>query len=272
VSSLAQARVLITGAGSGIGRSLAIGCAARGAHVFVADVNADAADTVAATIRASGLRAWSVSMDVSDPAQVRAARARILADGGPIDVLINNAGTVHGGPFTDVPLDRHLATYRVNILGLVTVTHAFLPDLAGRPSARVVNIASAAGFVGLPYGTTYASSKWAVVGFSESLRLELASLGQAHVGVTCVCPSFVSTGLFDGARPPFLTPPLTADRVAAQTIRAIERRRTFVFTPFTVRFTPRLRGVLPRPVFDWIARVFGVNSSMMAWRGRGDRG
>lgn len=268
--TFANARVLITGAGSGIGRSLAIGCAARGAEVFVADLDGPAAERVASDLRAEGRHASALSMDVGDPAQVHAARERVLADGGPIDVLINNAGTVHGGPFADVPLERHLATYRVNILGLVTVTHAFLPDLITRPAGHVVNIASAAGLVGLPFGTTYASSKWAVIGFTESLRLELAAAGHGHVGVTCVCPSFVTTGLFEGARPPLLTPALTADRVAAQTIRAIERRRPFVYTPFMVRFTPRIRGLLPLSVFDWIADVFGVNTSMKAWRGRHD--
>ncbi len=263
-------RALITGGASGIGRALALSCAARGAHVYVADINGDAADAAAAAIREAGGRATPVAMDVSNAADVRTARERILADGGPIDLLVNNAGIVHGGTFCDVTLDRHLSTYHVNIVGLVTVTHTFLPDLVTRPDAQVVNVASAAGFVGLPYGATYASSKWAVVGFSESLRLELR-LAHRHVGVTCVCPSFVSTGLFEGARPPLLTPPLTAERVAAQTIRAIERRRAFVFTPFMVRMTPRLRGLLPLAVFDWVAGVFGVNTSMMAWRGRASR-
>ena len=96
-------------------------------------------------------------------------------DGGPIDVLVNNAGLVFGGAFLDVPLERHLTTYRVNTLGLVAMTHAFLPDLMAGRDGHVVNVASASGFIGLPFGATYASSKWAVLGFSELLE-------RAHAG------------------------------------------------------------------------------------------
>lgn len=266
---LENARVLVTGAASGIGRSLAVACVDRGACVYLADIDAVQAETVAAGLRHGGRRATAVAMDVTDPGQVLAARTRILADGGPIDILINNAGTVHGGAFTDVPLERHLATYRLNIAGLVTVTHIFLPDLTARPHAHLVNIASAAGFVGLPFGSTYASSKWAVIGFSESIRLELQATGHRHVGVTTVCPSFVTTGLFNGVRPPFLTPALTPERIAALTVRAIERNRAFVLAPWMVHLTPRLRGLLPRGVFDRLADLFGVNTSMMSWKGRG---
>ena len=151
---------------------------------------------MAATIRAAGLRASAVSMDVSDPAQVHAARARILADGGPIDVLVNNAGMVHGGPFTDVPLDRHLATYHVNILGLVTVTHAFLPDLRRPPDgARGQHRQRRPDSSGCPSAATYASSKWAV---DRVLGVDPARTGMpwatAHVGVTTRLPELRHDG------------------------------------------------------------------------------
>ena len=133
-----------------------------------------------------------------------------------MDVLVNNAGIVHGGPFLDVPVERHLATYRVNVLGLVAVTHAFLPDLIASADSHLVNIASASGYIGLPHGSTYASSKWAVIGFSESLLLELELHGHRHVHVTTVCPSYVTTGLFDGARAARTTSLLSPERLAAQ--------------------------------------------------------
>jgi short-subunit dehydrogenase len=268
MKDLAGARVLVTGGASGIGRCIAEACAARQAIVVVGDRHAEAAEDVAAGIRERGGQATAVAMDVTSPAQVAAARDAIHARIGPIDVLVNNAGTVHGGAFLSVPLDDHLGTYRVNVEGLVAVTHTFLPDLTASPQAHVVNIASAAGFVGLPFGTTYASSKWAVVGFSESLRLELKECGFGHVGVTTVCPSFVTTGLFDGVRPPLLTPALTAERVAALTLRGMLKGRAFVLTPWMVRLTPRLRGLLPLRLFDRVAGVFGVNTSMASWRGR----
>jgi short-subunit dehydrogenase len=148
------------------------------------------------------------------------------------------------------------------------MAHAFLADLAERPEAHLVQIASASGFIGLPFGATYASSKWAVVGFSESIRMELRQTGRGHVGVTTVCPSYVQTGMFDGARAPRLTRLLTPERVATLTVRAVLRGRAFVLTPWLVRLTPILNAALPRRVFDPVARLFGATTSMASWHGR----
>jgi all-trans-retinol dehydrogenase (NAD+) len=268
MQSLTGKRVLVTGAGSGIGRALAEQFARRGAEVLAADLRETAASETVSRIGLAGGRGIAYAVDVTDAVSVAALRRRVLDDGGPIDVLVNNAGVVHGGPFLDVPLDRHLATYRVNTEGVVTMTHAFLADLVARPEAHLVQIASASGFLGLPFGATYGSSKWAVVGFSESIRMELRQLGQGHVGVTTVCPSYVRTGMFDGARAPRLTPMLTADRVAVLTVRAVLRRRAFVLTPWLVKLTPALNALLPRWLFDRVAAAFGVTTSMTSWHGR----
>ena len=261
-------RVLITGAASGIGRQLARRFAASGAQVIAADIDGEGAGRTAAELVAAGAQASACVMDVTNPAQVRAARERINADGGPIDVLVNNAGVVFGGPFLSVPIERHLATYRVNTEGLAIVTHVFLPDLIARPEAHLVTVASASSFVGLPFGASYGASKWAALGFSESLRLELRELGHVHVGLTAVCPSYVGTGMFDGVTTPRLTRMLTPERVADLTVRAVLAGRAWVLTPWLVKVTPFLRGVLPRQVFDAVARAFGVNTSMTSWHGR----
>ena len=266
---LAGKRVLVTGGGCGLGRALARQFAARGCRALVADIDLAALEGTAAAIASAGGRVTPYAMDVGDERAVGAVRDQIHDDGGPIDVLVNNAGVVFGGGFLDVPLDRHLETYRVNLLGAVAVTHAFLPDLVTRPEAHLVNIASASGFVGLPYGSTYASSKWGLIGFSDSIRLELALAGHGHVGVTTVCPSYVTTGLFDGARPPWTTRALDPDRLAALVVRAVRRNRPFVLTPWLVKITPALRGLLPVPLFDALARLTGATTSMRTWRGRG---
>src|SRR5262249_61797405 len=122
-------------------------------------------------------------LDVTDEAQVTAVREAVHAEGGPIDVLVNNAGVVFGGPFLQVPAAKHRTTVAVNLNGLLTVTHAFLPDLIGRPEAHLVNVASATAFGPLPWGTSYAATKWAVLGFTESLREEFRLLGHRHVGL-----------------------------------------------------------------------------------------
>jgi short-subunit dehydrogenase len=268
---LADKRVLITGGASGIGRSLAMRFAREGAEAHIADLNEGAADEVARAISAAGGRARAWHLDVTDAARIAGVRREILGASGPIDVLVNNAGIVYGGAFLDVPLDRHLATFHVNTLAVVAVTHAFLADLVARPDAHVVNIASAAGFAGLPFGATYAASKWAVIGFSESVRLELREQGHRHVGVTTVCPGYVGTGMFDGARALWLTRILTPERIADLTVRAVLANRGMVMTPWVVALGPLLNGILPRRVFDWTARLFGAPTSMASWRGRGTR-
>jgi short-subunit dehydrogenase len=265
---LSGKRVLITGSASGIGRALAVRFAAQGAHLILLDRDAEALDRTAGDLRRDHSALQTHLVDVTDQPSVLRARDAVHAHGGPIDVLVNNAGVVFGGSFLDVALERHMATYQVNVLGVVAVTHAFLPDLIGRRDAHVVLIASASGLIGLPFGTTYASSKWAVIGLAESLRLELRALGHHHVHVTTVCPLFVSTGLFSGARPPLLSRMLTAERVAAEVVTAVRRDQVFVRTPWLVETTPFLRGVLPLRVFDAVADLLGVNSSMAQWRGR----
>jgi len=264
--------VLVTGAASGIGRCLAHRFAAAGARVAIADLDVAGARRVAADIVSTGGEACAFELDVTSAASASALRERLLDQMGPLDVLVNNAGIVHGGAFLDVPLERHLATFRVNVEGLVIVTHALLPDLLARPEAHVVTIASASSFVGLPFGSTYGSSKWAALGFAESLRLELHQLGHAHVGLTAVCPSYVGTGMFGGVRPPRLTRILTPERVANLTVNAVLANKAFVLTPWLVKLTPFLQGVLPRPLFEAVAAAFGVNTSMASWRGREKRG
>lgn len=267
--TLSGKRVLITGGASGIGKSLAQRFAAEGADLFLVDLNDALLQQTAAEIGAGGRRVRAHAADVTDVPAIHALREKINADGGPIDVLVNNAGLVFGGPFLELPLEKHLTTYRVNTLGLVAYTHVFLPDLIGRPDAHVVNVASASGFIGLPYGSTYASSKWAVIGFTESLELELKMLGHAHVHVTMVCPSYVSTGLFDGAKPPLFTRMLTPDRLAQMTTRAVLANRRAVLAPWLVKMTPPLKGLLPAGVFNLISGTLGATSSMTKWKGRG---
>jgi short-subunit dehydrogenase len=263
--------VLVTGAASGIGRCLAMRFAQAGSLVIITDLDGDRAVSVAAEVQASGGLSRTYALDVTDAERVRQLRTRLRDETGGIDVLVNNAGVVHGGAFLDVALERHLATFMVNAIGVTTMTHVFLGDLLARHEAHVVNMASASSLVGLPFGASYASSKWAVLGLSESLRLELKALGHSHVGVTAVCPSYVSTGMFDGAAVPRLTRILTPDRLASKVVAAVRANRACVLTPWLVAVTPLLRGVLPRPVFDAVARVFGVSSSMVSWRGRGTK-
>jgi all-trans-retinol dehydrogenase (NAD+) len=256
-------RVLITGGGGGLGRALAKRFAEAGSQVIFTDCDIAAAEDAAKGLKA----ATSHRLDVTNSADIQSVRERVLAD-GPIDVLVNNAGVVFGGPFTQVPLDRHQQTVSVNLNGLITLTHAFLPDLIARPEAHLVNVASASAFIPLPYGSVYAASKWAVFGFTESLREELRLLGHRHVGVTAVCPSYIDTGLFAGATPPILTGWVSAESVADATVRAVLHNQPLVLLPRRIRRLLAIGNVLPSPLWRRVVAWTGVSTSMSGWKGR----
>jgi short-subunit dehydrogenase len=268
MSKLDGRRVLITGGAQGIGLEMAMKFAGRGAQIVIADLNREKLEEAKAQVEALGVSAWSFPVDVTNPASIASLKVQVAAEAGPIDVLVNNAGVVFGGRFTETPLDQHLKTFEVNTLGLVAMTHAFLPGLIERPEAHLVNISSASGFIGLPYGSTYASSKWAVIGFSESIRSELNMLGKKHVHVTIVCPSYIGTGMFEGAEAPKTTHILEPDFIAEKVVRAVERNRVYVREPWIVKITPLLRDLLPIKLSDRISHLFGADTSMAHWTGR----
>lgn len=265
--SLQHKRVLITGAGRGLGRALAWHFARAGAEVLVTDRDLAAVAAVCQELQKAGHVAAAHALDVTDVQEVVRLRDQLLHERGPIDVLVNNAGVVAGGAFLKVPLERHRWTFEVNLLGLVAVTHAFLTDLVCRPEGHLVNIASASAIIALPWATTYAASKWAVLGFANSLREELRLQGHHHVGVTTICPSYIDTGLFAGAKPARLTWLLTPDSVAAAVVRAVRRRQQTVLLPWTVRLLAACAGFLPRSLFQRLCAGLGVSTSMANWQG-----
>jgi short-subunit dehydrogenase len=265
--SLKFARVLITGGAQGIGREMALELARKGAELVLTDINEERLAETKGEVEDLGARCLTYRMDVTDHDEVVAVRQRILDDAGTIDVLVNNAGVVFGGPFLEVPLDQHILTYRVNIEGMVNVTYAFLPDLIGGKAGHLVNVASASGFIGLPHGSTYASSKWAAIGFSESIRLEMKRHGHDHVRTTTVCPSYVGTGMFDGAQPAKLTKMLDAPKLAKKVVKAVLKDDLWVLEPWLVKLTPALKGALPTALSDFASDLFGATGSMEDWRG-----
>lgn len=268
MNELVGKRVLITGGAQGIGLKMAAKFAKRGCEIVIADIDEQKLGPAKAELEARGAAVWCFQVDVTNPASIASLRARIADEAGPIDILVNNAGVVFGGPFTETPLDYHFKTYEVNVLGLVAMTHAFLDDLIARPEAHLVHISSASGFIGLPYGSTYASSKWAVIGFGESIRAELQVQGHDHVHHTIVCPSYIGTGMFEGAEAPKATQILDPDDIAEKIVQAVERNKIHVLEPFMVKFTPLLRDLLPTGLYDKVSHLFGADTSMAHWKGR----
>lgn len=272
MKTLRNKRVMVTGGSRGLGLAIARRLASDGAELLLVGRDSGALEQACKELEMHGARCSGYVHDVRNHAGAPALRERTHREHGPVEILVNSAGVVFGGAFLEVPIEQHLETQRVNVEGTMSITRTFLPDLIAAPEGHVVNLASAAGLIGLPWGASYAASKWAVIGFSESLRLELAQLGHRHVGVTSVCASYADTGMFAGVRPPRLTSLLSPERLAEKVRRAVLRRRVVVREPWLVKLTPALLATLPRPVTDGLSRLLGVSTGMRTWTGHGGDG
>lgn len=264
--------VLITGAAMGMGRLYARHAVAEcAAAVVLWDLDAATLETTRAELAAGGANVLAQVVDVSSAdAVANAARELHEANVHP-DIVINNAGVVRGKPFWEHdPLADSEFIIRINVLGPMHVARAFLPAMiaAGR-QARILNVASASGQLSVPRMSVYTGSKWAVIGWSDSLRLELGREGHGHVRVTTLIPSYIKTGMFDGARAPLLTPLLEPEYVVDKAWAAMKAGRPRLMLPWSVGLSRMLSGLLPLRAWDWLAgRVFGVYSSMDAFTGR----
>jgi NAD(P)-dependent dehydrogenase (short-subunit alcohol dehydrogenase family) len=273
-------RVLVTGGARGMGRLFADrAIAEQAAAVVLWDVDESALnDTLTELIdgpaRAVGadVEVSGYIVDVADPTAVADTAAAVLDDLGRIDVLINNAGVVRGNKYfweTDLDHDTR-PTIAVNTLAPMYVAHEFLPAMIAAPGeCRMVNLASAAGFTPNPRMAVYAASKWAMIGWSDSVRLELKQAGFDHVKVTTVCPYYVRTGMFDGARSAPLLPILEPAEVVDTAWSAMLAGQPFVVLPKTVMLSEMLKGFVPTDVRDFIAdHVIGVYHTMEDFTGR----
>lgn len=183
---------VVTGAGSGIGRSSALLWARLGAKVHVADLNGESAERVVAEVTAAGGSGEAHTVDCTDPDAVEALAERIFAAEGRVDVLHNNAGIGHAANIEQTTVDDWQRVIGVNLLGAAYVVQAFVPRMmrAGGERSSIVNTASMAGLVAAPQMSPYCASKFGVVGMSESLNSELAPHG---IHVCAVCPGIIDT-------------------------------------------------------------------------------
>jgi len=265
--SVSGAVVVITGAARGMGELYARRAAAEGAAALALwDVDPDRTANLAAELSAQVPAVRAYLVDLADRDAVRNAAERMLTELGVPDVLVNNAGVVRGATFWEHDPERDIeGTMRVNSLAPMWLTRALLPAMLadGARPKRILNIASAAGTLANPNMSVYAASKWAMLGWSESMRLELDRETSGRVAVTTFCPSYVSTGMFAGARGPLMTPIMTPETAVDAAWSGMLAGTPLVTAPWTVRLSMALRGILPTRAWDVVAgRVFRVYASM----------
>lgn len=269
--------VLITGGASGIGRIMGRICLEKGAsNLIVWDINqanidkteVELSDVKPAETGVSKSQIHSYIVNVSDPQAIKSAYEKVKSEVGDVDILVNCAGIVRGNNTFDKQTVQDIdLTMDINANAPMYVALAVLPDMLRRDRGHICNIASAAGMLGVPKLSVYCASKWAVIGWTESMRVELKQ-ARSHVRVTSVAPYFINTGMFDGVNSKVF-PILDPEKTAAKIIRAVEAGKSFRGIPFAYHFIRIWQGLLPNFLFDFIfGKVFGVYSVMDHFTGR----
>ncbi len=257
---------VVTGAGSGIGRATALALAERGANLAICDVDDIGLAETADRIKALGREVFSQTVDVAQADAMQAFSQATRSALGRVDIVVNNAGIGLAGLFVDVPLEAWTKILGINISGVIHGCHAFLPGMIEADAGgHIVNIASMAGYCQAPGMTAYGTTKFGVLGFSESLRAELSLHG---IGVTAVCPGVINTAIVRTSKMYGLNEDPELRELG---IRAFERRN---YSPERVaqkilRAVQKNRGVAPISPEAWAGYwVKRLAPGLIAWFAR----
>lgn len=263
-----NAVIVITGGASGIGKIMGRRALEMGAKaIAIWDINQQNLDKVVTEHSALGtVKGYRV--DVSDFEAVKAAYQQVRTDLGEVDILINNAGIVTTNKTFDQNTQQDIErTMTINSIAPMYVALAMLPDMVQRDHGYICNITSAAGLLANPRMSVYAASKWAAMGWSDSVWIELKEK-KSHVGITTFAPYFINTGMFDGVKSWFF-PILEPEKVAKKVLRSIEKNKRFQGMPFAFRFARLMQGLMPMRMTDWVfGQVFGIYHAMDHFTGR----
>jgi NAD(P)-dependent dehydrogenase (short-subunit alcohol dehydrogenase family) len=260
--------VVITGAGSGIGRATALLATERGSRLVLTDVSADTlAETLRLVTEAGGTVAHHEALDVRDVDAVNAFAARVHEVTGPVDVVMNIAGISTWGRIQDLTIEHWRRTIDIDLMGPIHVLSAFVPPMIeARRGGHVVNVSSAAGLFGLPIHAPYSAAKFGLRGVSEVLRFDLEPY---RIGVTLVCPGAVKTPLIgtvdivgvdrDDPRvlkavDTFARHAASPEKAAAAIVRGVEKGRYLVYTSQDIRLLHWTQRYVPF-VYTLIMRV-----------------
>lgn len=269
MTKIKNKRVLITGGASGIGKIMGRIVLEKGAaSLLVWDINEKNLAATAAEYASLG-RVVARKIDLTDYEEVERAYAETKATEGDVDILINCAGIVTSNhTFDKMTTDEIRRTMEINSTAPMVLAKQMLPDMVARNSGHICNIASAAGTLSMPKMSVYAASKWAMVGWSDSVRIELKEAG-SKVRFTTIAPYFINTGMFDGVKSSLLMPIQSPEKVSRKIIRAIECNKIFKGIPYPLHFIRLMQGLLPTVMFDFLCeKILQIFHTMDNFTGR----
>lgn len=265
---------IVTGGAMGIGLETSKILVTEGATVTIWDINENELSNAKNILEGMGGNIFTHVCDVTKIERVNELLKVALEEMKSIDILVNNAGYVKGGEFVGQSLDVWRKTVDVNLTAILNTTYSVLPYMYEKNYGHIVNISSAAGLLGVPDLSVYAATKWAVWGFTESMRYESWNKNKHGVNWSSIHPMYIATGMFEGAKLGFLgnliTPNVKSHDVIAKAIvyDAIIKGKYAVRRPKTLRLAIILRGILPDFIFQKMMLLMGVNKSMKTWKGR----
>ena len=268
--------VLVTGAAKGIGLATVKRLLKKEAKVILWDFQADDLANTVQSLKNEGHDIFSQVCDVTNKQQVYANADIIREEVGEVDILINNAGTVYTGYMLDRTDEELENMINVNFTSMIYTIRAFLPSMLDRNFGHVINISSASALVGAPKLAIYAATKWAVMGLTESLRLEAIKMGKKGVKFSSVHPNFLKKGLFEGTKLNFLgsifAPGVKSHDTVAKVIvnKAIRWGFHSPKVPWIMNQSVLLRALLPSSLLIKFGNIYGLNNMMDEYTGYKD--
>ena len=266
--TIKDSTIIITGGASGIGRIMTRIALEKGAKaVAIWDINDVNIESTVREFSPLG-KVKGYKVDVSSSQQVEDTYSLVTSELGPVDIVIQCAGIITSNrTFDKNTIEEIDRTMKINAIAPMYVGHAALQQMVERDRGHIVTIASAAGTLPCPKMSIYTSSKWAAIGWSDSVRIELG-LMKSNVKITTVFPYYINTGMFEGINSKIF-PILDPEKTSKKIIKAIEKDKIYAGIPFSMHFIRFMEGILPTSWFDWIfGQVFGLYTVMDHYTGR----